>query len=52
MNRLSIKECKPFIEYFLPKILTVGLMEPLKEFAGNNKSPLGDAIHSFQGVTI
>jgi hypothetical protein len=46
MNYLSIKECKPFFEYFLPNMLNVGLMEPLREFADKNNNLLGDAIRS------
>lgn len=46
MNYLSIKECKPFFEHFLPKMLNVGLMEPLREFADKNNNLLGNAVRS------
>ncbi len=30
MKRLSVTECRPFIEFFLPQVRDVGLVEPLK----------------------
>lgn len=47
MDRLSIKECELFVKNFLPQMLNVGLIQPLREFADRNRGDLSKAIKSW-----
>ncbi len=46
MERLSVKECRGFLEFFRPKILKEGFMRPLMEFSGKGRSKICLAVKS------
>lgn len=47
MRRLTIQECRPFLEYLLPHILTGGLLTSLREFGKRSPAPLHTAVLSW-----